>query len=136
MLPCSDVPANEGDGVLAVDASSLAVTPVATGLGSPTTVVYANGSLWTTDGNTTLEQVDSGTGVVTPHTGILDLPSDLIGDPADTDVIFSYDEGDSPETINRIDVTGTPTVASSVLEGNIDNVDDIAVAPDGGRRAR
>ena len=124
----------------AITISTLAVTTLATGLGAVTSVVWANGSVWTTSDQNLLE-INPTDGAVTswfvPNPDCSSYCTGLTGDPGNTSVLYLWDPGISSVTIDRIDVTGTPAVTavvnteSSPNRVSIGNVEDVAVSPDG-----
>jgi len=124
-----------------IDPSTLSVTVLDTGFVSPFDLVYAAGTLWTTSGGSwpppTLVGVDIANGVATSYPQLLQGFGLVSGGSGSPDTIFSYDPGDSPMTINRIDVTSTPVAGVSVDQDGlsntmqIDNVNDVAISPDG-----
>lgn len=111
---------------------------IASGLNSPYYLVYTAGYLWTTSGGfwppPTLERIDPSTGATTSFGGVSLEGAGLFADASVPNTVFSFDPTFSPLSVNRIDVSVTPTVTASALEDNpvaISNVLDIAVSPDG-----
>lgn len=113
---------------------------VATGLIDPTWLVYTGGKLWTAEQNTgsgvgwgNVASADPITGTVAPLTGSFYDP-DLAVSPADPNTLFVAEDGLSPGSIYRYDVSGsTPTQVAVNPFTSQSNIEGLAVSPDGTR---
>jgi hypothetical protein len=119
-----------------IDPSTYAVTVLATGLETPSDLVYSAESLWTVSGEATLVSVDITTGLVTSYPNVRLEGTGLASGAGLPDTIFGYNPLSSPEIINKINVQATPTVVTTVDEsggGSYPYVGDseMAVSPDG-----
>jgi hypothetical protein len=124
-----------------IDPSTLSVEALASGFDLPLDLVYSAGLLWTTSGGSwpppTLESIDISTGLTTGYGVQLDGAGLVSGGAGLPDTIFSYNIGDSPLSINSIDVQSTATAEVSQDEDGLDgtpvisNVNDVAISPDG-----
>lgn len=129
-----------GGGIDRIDTATLTETsPLTSGsLLYPTELVLANGALWTTTGNTSfdicLTKVDMSTGTVTTYnsgsTNFCYYGMGIRGDPADTNMLTTWDLGQNPPDIVTFDVsTGTPAQLIKQHELNLGNLQDIAGNP-------
>lgn len=110
--------------------------PLATGLVSPRWLAYAGGELWTAVSGTfgySLTSV-SLTGVVTNFPSPMYYGADLASSPGAPDMLFVAEDGLSPGSIIRLDVSsGIPVVAASNPFTDQENLEQLAVSPDGTR---
>jgi hypothetical protein len=123
-----------------IDPSTMTVSALTTGLIDPLNLAYSAGSLWSTTGGywppPTLVGINMSTGTATSY-GVSLEGAGLVSGPGLADTLFSYNMGDDPLVINRIDVTSTPTVSVSEDEDSlggtaeIGSVGDIALSPEG-----
>lgn len=128
--------------IVEVPLANPASTPVtvATGLQDPTWLVYTGGRLWTAEQNTgsgagwgNVASADPSTGTVTTLSGSFYEP-DLAVSPGDPDTLFVAQDGLSAGSISRYDVSGsTPTLVASNSSTPQDNIEGLAVSPDGTR---
>lgn len=123
-----------------IDTGTLAETGMLTqgALVKPTQLVEANGALWTGTqspdvNNVCLSRVDMGTGQVTTfaapycYYGLGIRPN-----PANTDMLVTWDLGLEPATITTLDIsTGSPVQLQSRWEQVEGNLQDIAGGPSG-----
>lgn len=129
-----------GGGIDRIDTGTLTETSPLTSatLLNPTELVLANGALWTTTGNTSfnicLTKVDASTGTVTTYnsgsTNFCYYGMGIRGNPADSNMLITWDLGLEPATITTFDVsTGTPAQLVSQRESNLGNLQDVAGNP-------
>jgi hypothetical protein len=126
--------------IVRIDLTSSPLSPatVTTGLNGPRWLVMTGGALWTTSGGGGGEQskvvsVDPTTGVTTPLAGTYYEP-DLAVSPGDPNTLFIAQDGLSPGSVYRIDVSTSPpkqVAYSGPTEQS--NIQDLAVSPDGTR---
>lgn len=128
--------------IVAVPLADPAATPstVATGLVDPTWLVYTGGRLWAAEQNTgsgvgwgNVVSADPVTGTVTPLSGSFYEP-DLAVSAGDPSTLFLAQDGISAGAVARYDVSGsTPTVVVSNNATPQENIEGLAVSPDGAR---
>jgi hypothetical protein len=113
-------------------------TPVATGLGCPTTLAIIGETLWTTNRphcseEGTLVAVNLETGATSSTTERISLPW-FAASPADPQSLFVAEGGRSPGTFYRFDVsTGTPELLARNVTPPQANITQIVLSPDGER---
>ena len=108
-------------------------------LTAPTTLAKAGGRIWTTTSSCRgaapqLASIDPVSGAVTTQTALPSLSycPQLVASPTDPNVLLGFDEGLSPATIVKLDVsTGVPTVVREQRETMLSNLAQIAFSPDG-----
>jgi hypothetical protein len=122
----------------AIDLSTLTDSgPVATGLNLPTWLAFAGGKLWTgVNGGSGWAQLASvgldGTVNVFSNTSYYE--PDFATSPADPNALYVAEDGLSPGAIYRLDVSsGSPVVSSSNTFTDQENIEQLAVSPDGTR---
>ena len=104
----------------------------------PSSLVKAGGLLWTTTGNcgsfsAQLVSIDTTAPSVLAHPAVSELSycPQLFTSPTDPTLILGFEEGISPTTVVRLDVsTGAPVVEGSLRTDN-SNAADAEVMPDG-----
>ena len=105
-----------------------------TGISGMKDIAFGAGSLWVTSGSN-LISVALSDGTQTSFTNPFVFGRGLVADPADTNMLFEYDAGDSPVTIASLDLTVSPPAIIASQSQNaprvISNVNNIAVSPDG-----
>ena len=111
--------------------------PVVTGLQRPRWLAITGGSLWVTtslgSGQGELGSVNLTSHALKQFEGNYYEP-DLATSPADPDELFVADNGLSPGSIYRLDVSsGTPVVAASNPFTHQSNIEGLVVSPDGTR---
>ncbi|MCU1490920.1 MAG: hypothetical protein JWM85_2325 [Acidimicrobiaceae bacterium] len=128
--------------IAAFDTSTLQqISTLASGLGNLTTLVAADGKLWTTEPTpgspSTFELVglDPSTDVVSTYAGVVS-GSQLASDPADPTVLFSWSDGENPDSFNRISLAGSspaggPLVSERWAPGGGETSVDVVLTPDG-----
>jgi hypothetical protein len=111
--------------------------PIATGLSLPSQLAFAGGKLWTgvngQYGWAQLASVDlNGTVTVFPGGNYYD--PDFGTSPSDPNTLYVANDAQSPGWIFRLDVTsGSPVVQASNTMMDQENVEQVAVSPDGTR---
>jgi hypothetical protein len=122
-------------------AGPLVPTTVATGLLDPTWLVSTGGKLWAAEQNTgggvgwgNVVSVDPSTGAVAGLTTSQIYEPDLGVSPGDPSTLFVAEDGLSPGSVYRYDVSGaTPTLVASNTFTDQENIEGLAISPDGGR---
>jgi hypothetical protein len=115
----------------------LGATPIATGLFQPRWLALAGGKLWTTvaasgfNGYGMLTSIDLKSGAVRAFSQMYYSP-DIAASPGAPDTLFLAEDGLSPGTVYRLDVTPKPRVRASARTDQ-SNIEDLAVSPDGTR---
>lgn len=124
---------NTGE-IVKLDLSAAAPAPtiVTSGLNGPQYLVMTGGDLWVTE-DSSVASVDPVSGLVTPlPTSYYD--ADLATSPGAPNTLFIAEDGLSPGAVFRLDVTTSPpTVAASNTSTPQENIEGIAVSPDGTR---
>ncbi|HEX4526407.1 MAG TPA: hypothetical protein VH108_06650 [Gaiellaceae bacterium] len=125
-------------GIEAIDLSTLTDSgPVATGLNLPGWLAFAGGKLWTAvNGQYGWAQLASvgldGTVTVFSNTNYYD--PDFGTSAADPNTLYVAEDGLSPGAMFRLDVSsGVPVVVASNPFTDQENIEQIAVSPDGAR---
>lgn len=127
-------------GVDRIDTGTLTETSPLTlhSLVQPGELVYAVGELWTATyvpGNLEplcLARIDASTGAVTTYMSFCNGGLGIRLNPADGNMLITWNVGMSPATITTIDVsTGSPVPLVSLREETLDNVQDVAGDPAG-----
>lgn len=116
----------------------LTASTVASGLVDPTWLAYTGGKLWVAEQSGTgwgsVASVDPGTGAVGSLTATQIYDPDLAVSPGDPSTLFVAEDGLSAGAVFRYDVsTPTPTVVASNPSTPQDNIEGLAVSPDGAR---
>jgi hypothetical protein len=106
----------------------------------PGPLVKAGGRLWTSTGScgafkTMLVSINpvSGATVVHPLIDGLSYCIELTASTSDPNLLLAFQPGLSPPTIVRLDVSGSPTVATSRREEELSNLKQLAFLPRGDR---
>jgi hypothetical protein len=126
----------------AINLSTLAAgTPLATGLTDPHWLVFAGGQLWTDEDldSDTADQLASvslaGAVVTFPTTAIaagVEKDLDLATSPGTPNLLYVAQDGTSPGSIYELNVSsGTPSLVESNASTDQNNIDQLAVSPDG-----
>lgn len=126
--------------IVQIPLASTPLTPstVATGLTDPTWLVDTGGKLWAAEqspeGFGAVASVDPATGAVGTLTNMQIYDPDLAVSPGDPNTLFVAADGLSPGAVYRYDVsTSTPTLVASNTFPDQDNIEGLAVSPDGTR---
>jgi hypothetical protein len=122
--------------VEAIDLATLADTgPVATGLAQPGWLAFAGGKLWTSLGSQWTQLASVGLdGTVTAFPSPTYYDPDFATTPADPNALFVAEDGLSPGSIYRLDVSsGSPNVVTANTFTDQSNIEQLAVSPDGSR---
>jgi hypothetical protein len=122
----------------AIDLSTLTDSgPLATGLNLPTGLAFAGGKLWTAvNGQSGWAQLASvaPNGTVTVFSDTSYYEPDFGTSAGDPNTLYVAEDGLSPGAIFRLDVsTGSPVVSSSNTFTDQENIEQVAVSPDGSR---
>jgi hypothetical protein len=115
----------------------LGATAIATGLFQPRWLALSGGKLWTTvaasgfSGYGMLTSIDLKSGMVRAFSQMYYSP-DIAASPGAPDTLFLAEDGQSPGTVYRLDVTPKPRIRVSVrTDGS--NIQNLVVSPDGTR---
>jgi hypothetical protein len=128
---------NTAGAIVRIDLTAATLTPqtVATGLNGPQWLVMTAGKLWTTEGTqwASVVSVDPTNGTKTALSGSYYDP-DLAVSPGAPSTLFIAEDGLSPGSIYRFDVSTTPPTQKA-HNGSTDqsNIEGLAVSPDGTR---
>jgi Bacterial Ig-like domain (group 3) len=122
----------------AIDLSTLTDSgPLATGLNLPTGLAFAGGKLWTAvNGQSGWAQLASVAlnGTVTVFSDTSYYEPDFGTSAGDPNTLYVAEDGLSPGAIFRLDVsTGSPVVSSSNTFTDQENIEQVALSPDGSR---
>ena len=114
----------------------LAPTIVASGLVDPTWLVYSGGKLWAAEQSSNswgnVASVDPGSGKVATLGSFYE--PDLAVSPGDPSTLFVAEDGISPGSVYRYDVSGTtPALVASNTFTDQENIEGLAISPDGTR---
>jgi hypothetical protein len=123
-------------GIEAIDLATLTDTgAVATGLAQPGWLAFAGGKLWTSVGSQWAQLASVGLdGTVTVFPSPTYYDPDFATTPADPNALFVAEDGLSPGSVYRLDVSnGSPTAVSANTFTHQSNIEQLAVSPDGTR---
>jgi hypothetical protein len=120
--------------VVRIDLTASPLTPatLATGLNGPRYIVMTGGRLWVAEGSS-VASVDPATDAVAVLPTSYTNP-DLATSPGAPSTLFIAVDSDSPGSVYRVDVsTSPPTTVASVSATDQENIEGLAVSPDGTR---
>ena len=117
----------------------LGATTLASGLFRPLWLVMTGGKLWTTvsvpsfDPWRSLTSIDPKSGMVKAYSQLQYYAADIAASPGAPGILFVAEDGLSPGSVYRIDVSPKPRVRASNPRTDQSNIEGLAVSPDGTR---